>query len=117
MSQVVKAFKSVPISKLHKLEQLQCQIFRTTFNPTKQKTGAKILSAPLKGQTLANYYGPSDFPTHAKLSKAWATSEYEILNEEEEYRVERVEDLKRRGKGAPKKQREAPSAKGKGKKK
>lgn len=102
--------------KLLKLEQLQCQIFRNTFNPTKMKTGAKILSAPLKGQTLANYYGPSDFPSIAKVARALSTPSFTVINEPEQYRMERVEDLKRRGKGSPKKIREASSG-GKGKKK
>ncbi|TID15058.1 hypothetical protein CANINC_004729 [Pichia inconspicua] len=102
--------------KLLKLEQLQCQVFRTTFNPHKLKTGAKILSAPLKGQTLANYYGPTDFPSIAKMAKALSTPSFTVINEPEQYRVERVEDLKRRGKGSPKKIREASSG-GKGKKK
>ncbi|OUT22808.1 hypothetical protein CAS74_002553 [Pichia kudriavzevii] len=73
--------------KLIKLEKLQCQIFRTTYNPTKMKTGAKIF-----------------------------TPSFTVINEPEQYRVERVEDLKRRGKGAPKKIREAGGA-AKGKKK
>lgn len=102
--------------KLLKLQQLQCQIFRTTFNPTQMKTGAKILSAPLKGQTLANYYGPSDFPSIAKVARSLSTPSFTVINEPEQYRVDRVEDLKRRGKGSPKKIREAASS-GKGKKK
>ncbi|AWU77847.1 uncharacterized protein C5L36_0D05730 [Pichia kudriavzevii] len=102
--------------KLIKLEKLQCQIFRTTYNPTKMKTGAKILSAPLKGQTLGNYYGPSDFPSIAKVARTLSTPSFTVINEPEQYRVERVEDLKRRGKGAPKKIREAGGA-AKGKKK
>ncbi|ODV86435.1 hypothetical protein CANARDRAFT_27646 [[Candida] arabinofermentans NRRL YB-2248] len=95
------------------LNKLQCQIFKTTYNPQQLRTGSKILRAPLKGQTLANYYGPSDFPTVSKLINAWETEEFRIVDEDEEYRLERVEDLKRRGKGAPKKKREAPKAKGK----
>lgn len=92
---------------LFKLEQTQCQVFRTTFNPTKMRTGAKILTAPLKGQTLANYYGPSDFPSIAKVARQLSTPSFSVINEPEQYRVERVEDLKRRGKGSPKKIREA----------
>lgn len=114
MSQIVRVSRS----KLQKLEELQCRIFRTTFNPTKMRTGAKILQAPLKGQTLANYYGPSDFPNVSKMVKSLSTPEFQVVNEPEQYRLDRVEDLKRRGKGAPKKIREAPSASaGKGKKK
>lgn len=102
--------------QLLKLEEIQSRVFRTTFNPTKMKTGAKILSAPLKGQTLANYYGPTDFPSIAKVARSLSTPFYEVINEPEQYRVERVEDLKRRGKGSPKKIREAAGA-GKKKKK
>lgn len=80
------------------------------------KTGAKILSAPLKGQTLAKYYGPSDFPSIAKVARALSTPSFQVINEPEVYRMERVEDLKRRGKGSPKKIREAAGAKGKKKK-
>ncbi|GME85228.1 unnamed protein product [Ambrosiozyma monospora] len=114
---VKQVLKSPSIAKLHKLQQLQCKVFRTTFNPTKQRTGAKILSAPLKGQTMANYYAPSDLPTVSKLIKLWKNDEFDIINEEEEYRLDRVENLKRRGKGAPKKKREGAKATKKGKKK
>ncbi|VEU23855.1 DEKNAAC104921 [Brettanomyces naardenensis] len=110
MSSVVKnVLKPIPKQKLLNLEKLQCQIFRTTFNPTKQRTGAKILRQPLKGQTVTNYYGPADFPSAARIVRLWKNEEYEVVNEDEEYRLDRVEDLKRRGKGAPKKKREASS--------
>lgn len=102
--------------KLIKLQQIQCAVFRTTYNPTQMKTGSKILSAPLKGQTLANYYGPSDFPSIAKMAKSLSTPSFSVINEPEQYRVERVEDLKRRGKGSPKKIREAAGSKSKKKK-
>lgn len=113
MSTVAKVLiKLVPPSKqkLLELQEIQSRVFRTTFNPTKMRTGSKILTAPLKGQTLGNYYGPSDFPSIAKAAKALSTPFYDVINEPEQYRAERVEDLKRRGKGSPKKIREAPSA-------
>ncbi|KAG0684247.1 mitochondral 37S ribosomal protein S27 [Pichia californica] len=103
--------------KLFQLEQLQCQVFKTTFNPTNMKTGAKILSAPLKGQTLSKYYGPSDFPSIAKVARFLSTPSFQVINEGEAYRMERVEDLKRRGKGSPKKIREKAASAAKGKKK
>jgi hypothetical protein len=112
LKQLVKPSKE----QLFKLEQIQCQVFRTTFNPTKMRTGAKILTAPLKGQTLANYYGPSDFPSIAKMAKALSTPSFSVINEPEQYRMERVEDLKRRGKGSPKKIREASTGQKKKKK-
>lgn len=114
----MSSFARVSVKKLQRLEKLQCDIFRTTYNPSKVRTGAKILQAPLKGQTLANYYGPSDFPNAASMIRRLSTPEMSVIDETEQYRLERVEDLKRRGKGAPKKIREAPAAtKGKGKKK
>ncbi|KAF6010421.1 hypothetical protein HII13_003196 [Brettanomyces bruxellensis] len=99
--------KSIPKEKLIKLEKLQCQIFHTTYNPTKQRTGAKILRKPLIGQTMASYYGPAEFPSVSSIARLWKDDEFEIVNEPEEYRLERIETRKRRGKGAPKKKREA----------
>ncbi len=99
--------KPIPKEKLVKLEKLQCQIFHTTYNPTKQRTGAKILRKPLKGQAMASYYGPAEFPSVSKIARLWKDNEFEIVNEPEEYRLERIEARKRRGKGAPKKKREA----------
>jgi len=99
--------KPIPKEKLVKLEKLQCQIFHTTYNPTKQRTGAKIFRKPLKGQAMASYYGPAEFPSVSKIARLWKDNEFEIVNEPEEYRLERIEARKRRGKGAPKKKREA----------
>ena len=107
----VKQLVAPSKQKLFQLEQIQCQVFRTTFNPTKMKTGAKILTAPLKGQTLSKYYGPSDFPSIAKVARSLSTPGFRVINEPEAYRMERVEDLKRRGKGSPKKIREAANKK------
>lgn len=113
----VKQILSAPSKdKLIQLRQLQCQVFKETYNPNNIRTGAKILRAPLRGQTLANYYGPSDFPSIAKVARSLSTPDFTVINAPEVYRAERVEDLKRRGKGSPKKIREAASA-GKKKKK
>lgn len=106
MSAVKQLIKPVSKAKLHKLEELQCKVFRTTYNPQKERTGAKILTKPLKGQTLANYYGPADFPSPAKMLKLWKQEDYAVVDEVEEYRANLAASRRKRGKGAPKKKKE-----------
>lgn len=60
---------------------------------------------------MMNYYGPADFPNASRLARLWKSEDYEVINEEEEYRIARVESLKRRGKGAPKKKQTASNKK------
>jgi len=54
-------------SKLLELTKLQCKIFNQNFNPTLQRTGSKILTKKLKGDTIKSYYGPTDFPKFKDL--------------------------------------------------
>lgn len=110
-------FKTPAKSTLHTIQKIQASVFRETLNPQKIRTGSKILTKPLIGQTVANYYGSSNFPTVSKLCKFLSDESYNVVNPHEEYRLDQIASKKRRGKGAPKKIREAPSAKAGGKKK
>ena len=99
--------------------QAQCRIFSTTFNPTGVRTGNKVLRQRLKGPALAAYYPPR-VTTFKDLQKAY--SEFEVTDEDEEYRLEYIEkcahpprvgpmlmcrSTKARGKGAPPKKHTA----------
>jgi small subunit ribosomal protein S33 len=56
-------------SRLLQLEKLRAQIFNHTFNPSKLRTGAKVLRAPLKGEHYRNWYYPDIVPTPKQLKK------------------------------------------------
>ncbi|KAH3671924.1 hypothetical protein OGAPHI_000110 [Ogataea philodendri] len=104
----------VPLSKTPKLKQLaklQCNIFRTTYNPQQLRTEAHILRKPLKGQIISNYYGPADFPTPFQIAKLWKSDDFRLVIEKEDYRQRRVNMLRKRGKGAPTKQKGPADAK------
>ncbi|KAJ6256615.1 hypothetical protein Dda_8480 [Drechslerella dactyloides] len=87
-------------SRILDLMRVSCRLFNTTFNPTGERTGNKILRARLKGPSLAQYY-PKDYLTIKQFRRGFP--ELAISDEKEEYRVQQVEDKKLRGKGAPKK--------------
>ncbi|KAG7088657.1 hypothetical protein E1B28_012629 [Marasmius oreades] len=90
---------SVLPSRLAKLNQLRCSIFQTVYNPTGIRTGAKYLRARLRGPSMVKYYPPVlDF---AKVMRQYP--DLELVDEDEEQRLQDVEDKKKRGKGAPKK--------------
>ncbi|KAJ3559193.1 hypothetical protein NP233_g11329 [Leucocoprinus birnbaumii] len=83
------------------LTQARCQIFQTAFNPTSVRTGAKYLRRRLKGPSMVAYYPP-------QISISKIVSQYpelEMVNEDEQTRLEDIEFKKKRGKGAPKKQK------------
>ena len=81
------------------LARLRCAIFQTSYNPTCVRTGAKYLRKRLRGPSMVRYY-----PQEINLSQiARQYPELELVNEDEEQRLQDVEDRKKRGKGAPKK--------------
>jgi small subunit ribosomal protein S33 len=87
------------------LFQLQCSIFGTTFNPTRQRLGNSVLRQRLKGPQLAAYY-PRKSATVEDVMKEFKKHDLETWNEEQEDRLELLAITKLRGKGAPKKKRE-----------
>jgi small subunit ribosomal protein S33 len=89
---------SIKPSRLAALKALQCSIFQTSYNPTSARTGAKYLRARLRGPSMTEYY-----PEVLKLSdfrKTALGAEF-LVDEDEEHRVQELEDKKARGKGAP----------------
>ncbi|KAK4120817.1 hypothetical protein N657DRAFT_683301 [Parathielavia appendiculata] len=97
---------SVPRARLLDLMRARCELFATTFNPEGIRTGNKVLRQRLKGPALASYY-PRKVMTFRDFQKEFEPLELEIENEEELDRLEHIAALKARGKGAPKKKREA----------
>ncbi|PNS15513.1 Mitochondrial 37S ribosomal protein S27 [Sphaceloma murrayae] len=93
--------------------QTQCRIFNTTYNPLGHRRGNKILRQRLKGPSLAAYY-PRRIATIKDLAKAYP--DYEVIDEDEDDRLENVQITKSRGKGPPKKKRSKEVAQGKKKK-
>ncbi|KAK1832745.1 armadillo-type protein [Podospora conica] len=100
---------SVPRARLLDLMKVQCQIFQTTFNPEGIRTGNKILRQRLRGPALLSYY-PQKLVTFKHLQKKFEKYDLITYEEEEEDRQEHIAALKARGKGAPKKKKEAPPA-------
>ncbi|KAK3315142.1 mitochondrial ribosomal subunit S27-domain-containing protein [Apodospora peruviana] len=99
---------SVPRARILDLMKARCQVFGTTFNPDGVRTGNKILRQRLKGPSIVSYY-PRRLVTHQDFQKEFANLELTVNNEEEEDRLEHIQGLKSRGKGAPKK-KNAPAA-------
>ncbi|KAK5940107.1 mitochondral 37S ribosomal protein S27 [Knufia obscura] len=106
---------SVSKARLLDLARTQCNIFGTTFNPNRIRMGNSVLRERLKGPALAAYY-PRNSVTIADIQKEFKRYDMETWNEEEEDRLEGLQIAKLRGKGAPKKKREANTSK-KGRKK
>lgn len=100
-------------TRLDQILRLSKQIFKTTYNPSQVRTGAKVLRQPLKGETVREYYKPSgiDLKLLRKIDP-----EPNHYDEKEERRLERIANRKRKGKGKPAKAKEANTG-GKGKKK
>lgn len=106
---------SVPKQRLLKLYELSAKIFDQNFNPTSARTGSQILAKRLKGPVVAGYYGNPDWIKFKHLSTLFPDTEF--VDPEEQYRLNKVSGLKRRGKGAPKKMKKADiTKKGKSKK-
>ncbi|KAH9961012.1 mitochondrial ribosomal subunit S27-domain-containing protein [Russula dissimulans] len=94
---------SVTPSRLAALTRLRSVVFQTSYNPTSQRTGAKYLKRRLRGPSMVEYY-----PTQLSISSI--NREFQGLNlidEDEEQRLQDVADKKKRGKGAPKKAKSA----------
>lgn len=103
-------------SRLLQVAKLQAKIFHNiTPTATAQRTGSKILQQPLKGPTVASYYGPTEFITTKQLNAKFPM--YKFVDPEEEYRLDVLGTRKRRGKGAPTKKRSKAEENGKKKKK
>lgn len=83
---------------------MQSRIFNTIFNPTGQRLGNKVLRQRLRGPALAAYY-PRKTATFKDLQKAYP--EWHMYDEKEEDRLEHLQVLKAKGKGAPKKKKTA----------
>ncbi|CAK7217138.1 mitochondral 37S ribosomal protein S27 [Sporothrix bragantina] len=91
---------SVPRARLLDLMKVQCKVFSTTFNPEGIRMGNKVLRQRLRGPALASYY-PRKVVTIKDLQREF--SDYTIINEEEEDRLEHLAGLRARGKGNAKK--------------
>ena len=89
----------VPASRLRALKQLRCTIFQTSYNPESLRTGAKYFRARLRGPSMLAYY-PQTFDI-ARIARQYP--DLEIVNEDEEERLQDVLERKKRGKGPPKK--------------
>ncbi|CCH62516.1 hypothetical protein TBLA_0H02310 [Henningerozyma blattae CBS 6284] len=92
-------------NRLRDVAEIQARIFNRTLNPTNKRTGAKFLSRNLRGPSLINYYGNPDFIKFKQVKAIFPN--IKLIDPEEYYRVSRVEFKKSRGKGAPKKLKEA----------
>ncbi|KAL8712827.1 MAG: hypothetical protein Q9220_003035 [cf. Caloplaca sp. 1 TL-2023] len=95
---------SVAASRILDLMKVQCRIFSTTFNPERTRTGNKVLRQRLKGPSVAAYY-PRQVATFKDLQKLYP--DLETWDDDEEDRLEHIQLLKTRGKGAPKKKKSA----------
>jgi hypothetical protein len=89
------------------LQQVRCGIFGTIFNPKNERLGNKVLRQKLRGSALASYY-PRRVATFKDLKQLYPG--FELYDEKEEDRLEHIQLLKARGKGAPKK-KNAPAGK------
>ncbi|XP_006462222.1 hypothetical protein AGABI2DRAFT_186236 [Agaricus bisporus var. bisporus H97] len=90
---------SAPGKRLAALKQVRAAVFQTAFNPTNVRTGAKYLRRHLRGPAMVAYYPP-------KIDIAAIVRQYlslEMVNEDEQTRLEDIKFKKKRGKGAPKK--------------
>lgn len=78
---------SIPRSRLLDLLQKQCTIFSSTFNPSRLRTGNKILRQRLKGPSVAAYY-PRRVATYKDLVAAYPG--LETWDDDEEDRMEHL---------------------------
>ncbi|KAJ1922253.1 mitochondral 37S ribosomal protein S27 [Mycoemilia scoparia] len=87
-----------------KLAELTSKVFQHAFNPTNARTGRYIMRQNLAGEKIYSYYPRPELLSGLKFRKLdMAFPELELLNLDEEERLLKVEKLKRRGKGTPKK--------------
>jgi len=78
---------SIPSSRLLDLLQKQCTIFSSTFNPSRLRTGNKILRQRLKGPSVVAYY-PRRVATYKDLVAAYPG--LETWDDDEEDRLEHL---------------------------
>ncbi|EFY95725.1 hypothetical protein MHUMG1_08092 [Metarhizium humberi] len=100
---------SVPRARLLDLMKAQCQVFATTYNPEGVRMGNKVLRQRLKGPALAAYY-PRKVATIKDVKREFGPV-LATWDEAEEDRFEYIEELKQRGKSAPKKKNGPPAEK------
>jgi small subunit ribosomal protein S33 len=98
---------SVPRARLLDLMKAQSQVFATTFNPNGVRMGTKVLRQRLKGPALAAYY-PRKLATIKDVNQEFGP-ELRTWDNDEENRLEYIEELKARGKSAPKKKTGPPA--------
>ncbi|KOS20500.1 Mitochondrial 37S ribosomal protein S27 [Escovopsis weberi] len=97
---------SVPRARVLALMKAQCEVFATIYNPEAKRMGNKILRQRLKGPALAAYY-PRRLATIQDVRRDFGPI-LDTWDEAEEDRLEYIEELKQRGKSAPKKKTTAP---------
>ncbi|KAJ1675261.1 mitochondral 37S ribosomal protein S27 [Spiromyces aspiralis] len=87
-----------------KVAELSARIFGNNFNPTNARTGHYIIRKPLAGETIYSWYPRPEMVKRCRFKRIdRAFPELSLFNLDEEERLDTVERLKRRGKGAPKK--------------
>ncbi|TEB38462.1 hypothetical protein FA13DRAFT_1726138 [Coprinellus micaceus] len=90
---------AVSSSRMQALLKLRSSIFQTAWNPTGIRTGAKYIRKNLRGPAMVAYY-----PIRLNLARiARQVPELELVDEDEQERLEDVAAKRKRGKGAPKK--------------
>ncbi|KAJ3526501.1 hypothetical protein NM208_g11163 [Fusarium decemcellulare] len=100
---------SVPRARILDLMKVaQCQVFATSYNPEGVRMGNKVLRQRLKGPAMAAYY-PRKTATIKDLKREFGPT-LATWDEAEEDRFEYIDELKLRGKSAPKKKRGPPDA-------
>lgn len=103
--------------------KVQSRIFNTTFNPTGARLGNKVLRQHLRGPARLAYYprrlkspasplsdNPKSYPSRKYFASPIKILRkdypmYDIEDEDEEARVDKLRQLKARGKGAPAKKK------------
>ncbi|KAF8156733.1 mitochondrial ribosomal subunit S27-domain-containing protein, partial [Crassisporium funariophilum] len=88
-------------ARLAALTRLRCSLLQTSHNPSSLRTGAKYLKARLRGPSMLAYYPPEFAINRIVNAKEYAA--LEMVDEDEDERVQDVIERKKRGKGAPKK--------------
>ncbi|KDQ18624.1 hypothetical protein BOTBODRAFT_29004 [Botryobasidium botryosum FD-172 SS1] len=88
-------------TRLQSLLQLRSSIFATSYNPRSLRTGAKYLRARLRGPSMTQYY-PEQLSI-SRINAVFKKMDIQLIDYEEQQRLEDVENRKKRGKGAPKK--------------
>ncbi|KAI9158497.1 mitochondral 37S ribosomal protein S27 [Paramyrothecium foliicola] len=98
---------SVPRARLLDLMKVQSQVFGTTYNPDGVRMGTKVLRQRLRGPALAAYY-PRKLASIKDVKQEFGPI-LTTWDDAEEDRLEYIEELKARGKNAPKKKTGPPA--------